>query len=49
MNVRFLLFFLAATLPLAAQPALDTPFQSGMVLQRDAQATSAAEQRLTAP
>ncbi len=37
MNARFLLFLLAATLPLAAQPALDTPFQSGMVLQRDAQ------------
>ena len=37
MNVRFLLFLLAATLPLAAQPVLDTPFQSGMVLQRDAQ------------
>ncbi|MGN0828944.1 MAG: hypothetical protein ACI4PZ_04405 [Akkermansia sp.] len=37
MNVRFLLFLLAAMLPLAAQPALDTPFQSGMMLQRDAQ------------
>ncbi|MGN0865652.1 MAG: sialate O-acetylesterase [Akkermansia sp.] len=37
MDVRPLLSLLAAALPLAAQPALDTPWQSGMVLQRDAQ------------
>ncbi|MGN0836811.1 MAG: sialate O-acetylesterase [Akkermansia sp.] len=39
MDIRFLLPFLAAALPLAAQPAFDTPFRDGMVLQREAKLT----------